>query len=177
MLSWHCQLASRSASGLVARPFVVLMAAIACGPAANSAGATPRGALRQRSGAAGCLAPTPRRGCMRLRAARGITTLALSSDGRSVYLAGAETETIVVLARDPRSGRLRQLRGVGSCVSAHRRGGCRVAGALAGTPASISVTRDGRNVYVVEQDDDIAVLTRDPRSGRLEPLVGAAGCV
>jgi hypothetical protein len=32
-------------------------------------------------------------------------------------------------------------------------------------------------VYVVEQDGDIAVFSRDTRSGRLHPLPGADGCV
>jgi 6-phosphogluconolactonase (cycloisomerase 2 family) len=53
---------------------------------------------------------------------------------------------------------------------------CKPARALDGT-AYLAVTRDGRFVYATARDaDSVTVLRRDPASGALTQLPGAAGC-
>jgi Lactonase, 7-bladed beta-propeller len=151
----------------------VVIAAVGAGAA--HAG-LPRGALSQLDGAAGCLSADARQGCAHLRNVRSAEDLAISPDGRHVYVAGASSNTVVVLARRARTGTLVQLRGRAACVSARRRGGCVVARALR-EPSAIAISSDGLNVYVTESDDAIAVFARDRRSGQLTQLPGPAGCV
>jgi 6-phosphogluconolactonase (cycloisomerase 2 family) len=162
-------------SGRIAR--VVLSATVTVVGAAPPALASPvHGELRQLHGAAGCLAAESGHGCGPLRRVRGVTDLAISPDGRHVYVTGWENDAVAVFAREPRSGRLAQLRGPGGCVSARPRAGC-AAGRALRDPAAISISRDGRNVYVTEDDEGVAVFGRDPRSGALTQLTGPAGCV
>ena len=135
---------------------------------------TPRGALRQLAGPAGCMSVEAHRGCGRLRSLGYVTDLAMSSDGRNVYVAASDS--VVVFERDARTGRLTQLHGRGACVTYQPRAGCRTGRALR-DPSAVAVSRDGRNVYVTEDDVGVAVFARDRKSGVLTQLRGPAGCV
>jgi DNA-binding beta-propeller fold protein YncE len=134
-------------------------------------------------GAAGCVsAPGQNAGCMHARALRGAVDLAISRDGKSVYVAGGlgGNGTIAVFRRDPSSGRLTQLRGTAGCLSSNGSGGaCSTARALHGT-AGLAISADGRNVYAIStygDGDGISVFRRDTNTGALTQLAGTAGCV
>jgi DNA-binding beta-propeller fold protein YncE len=154
---------------------VLSMAAAASAPPPAPAATLP-GSLRQLDGPAGCLVAEPRQGCAQLRNVLAVADLAVSPDGRHVYVAASQSDTVVVLARAARTGRLVQIQGRGGCVSARPRVGCTTARALR-DPSAVAISHDGHNVYVTEDDVGVAVFARDPRTGRLTQLPGPAGCV
>jgi DNA-binding beta-propeller fold protein YncE len=125
------------------------------------------GALRQ----LGCLGPTRRGSCTAGRALSGPESVAVSPDGRNVYV--GSSGGLAVFSRNGRTGALRQLPGT--------------AGALR-QPASaaLAVSADGRNVYAVTASGDreaLRVFRRNRRSGALtrtgcvaNPKLAGAGC-
>ncbi|UGS34232.1 beta-propeller fold lactonase family protein [Capillimicrobium parvum] len=143
--------------------------------------ASASGALRQLSGPAGCLVDRsmPAGQCTAVRALRGpgpfegSNAVAVSPDGRYVYVAAARSNAVAILRRDRRSGRLTQARGARGCIAAGGAGGCATAEVL-GWPNSVAMSPDGRDVYVTSRDSDaVTVFRRDARTGALTE----AGCV
>lgn len=136
------------------------------------------GALRRRSGRRGCLSQRQRLGCRRARGLRGADSVAISPDGRNVYV-GGDGDSVVVLRRDSRTGDLSQLRGAAGCFSARARQRCASVRGIDGGE-SVTVSPDGANVYVasaVFDSEALATFARDPRTGSLSQLPGSAGCI
>ena len=89
----------------------------------------------------------------------GAGDVALSPDGKSVYATGPYDSAIAVFGRDPNSGEL-------SFVEYHKNGEKGVDG-LNGA-RNVSVSPDGKNVYVTGYSDDaVVVFSRDAISGQL----------
>ncbi len=113
---------------------------------------------------------------------RGASAIALSPDGRSVYIASALSNAIVALRRDPRTGALTPVRNGGSCVgdASSRLPPLDVAcpepiAGLRGARA-VAVSPDGRFVYAAAFDTgSVVTLRRDPASGAIAPLAGTPG--
>jgi hypothetical protein len=142
------------------------------------------GRLTQLRGRSGCVSrfPSP---CSR-GAARGLLqprSLAISSDGRSVYAGsvvfsgccGDPKGAVAVFTRNRRTGSLRQPGGALGCVAGRRDRRCTVARGLEGV-GSVAVTHDGRTVYAGSTNRVLTVLTRR-RGGRVAQLPGPAGCL
>ena len=139
----------------------------------------------QLPGASGCLvdrsvAHSP---CARARALAepapllGSRAVALSPDGKNLYVASAASDAIAVFDRDARSGRLTQLKGVGGCIAAKGAGGCAPAIGLNG-PNSVAVSPDGRNVYATSLvSEAVTVFDRNRTTGALSQLPGGGGCI
>ena len=88
-----------------------------------------------------------------VRGLGGAVSVAVSADGTSVYVAGREDDSLVVFARDAKSGKLR-------FVESERE---RDFG-----PTSLAIAPDGRHVYASGFDASaLAVYERDPATGRL----------
>jgi DNA-binding beta-propeller fold protein YncE len=120
----------------------------------------------------------------------GADALAVSPDGRFVYVGASDAATVSAFARG-RDGVLvplaRDVGGYSGCVvgvplagTPRPRCGARV-GALNGVDA-LAISPDGRYLYAVSYGlepgtDSIVTLQRDPRSGGLRPLAGTRGCV
>ena len=159
-----------------------LAAAAPGGPAAKKA---PSGSLVQLGGAKGCVAgggkPAP--GCARARALRGpgayvgSRALAVSPDGRNLYVASSLSDAITVFRRNQKTGVLSQPSGADGCVALEGANGCGTAVGL-DAPNSVAVSPDGRTVYATARDSSsIAVFHRSPKTGRLTQLPGAEGCL
>ncbi len=146
---------------------------------------TTLGTLAQLPGASGCLVDrsAARAGCKSVRALRGPApflgseAIAISPDGRNVYVASSNSNAIAVFRRNARSGELTQPAGAAGCISAQGAGGCATGVGLEG-PNSVTVSPDGRNVYATSLGSDaIDVFARNPATGALTQGAGGAGCI
>lgn len=143
------------------------------------------GTLTQLAGKSGCVvdrsASAP--GCGTARALKGpgpfmgSRAIALSPDGKNVYVASSRSDAIAIFRRNPRRGVLTQPKGAAGCVAAKGAGHCAIAIGLDG-PNSVAVSPDGRNVYATSRaSNSIAVFQRDQVTGALTQLPASAGCV
>jgi DNA-binding beta-propeller fold protein YncE len=134
------------------------------------------GILQQLNLSAGCLVSIAQTGCGTVRALTGASAVAVSPDGLQVYVAAATTGSVDTFARQP-NGSLVQPAGLAGCTTAVSTPSCDLATGIGGADA-IAISPDGRFVYVAgAADNAIIVFTRDPATGRLQPLAGAAGCL
>ena len=56
--------------------------------------------MAQKPGEAGCLAPRSLAGCIPARALKGVSSIALSPDGRFVYSTAFESDAVAVFRRN-----------------------------------------------------------------------------
>jgi DNA-binding beta-propeller fold protein YncE len=127
-----------------------------------------------------------RRGCVRQgrggrcasgRALGAPSSIAMSPDGRSVYVAASGSDALSIFARNRRTGVLRQLPGARGCFSERPGGGCTMGRAL-NEPTSVAVSPDGTRVYAAGRrfPSGVAIFARAP-DGSLSQPDGTAGCV
>jgi DNA-binding beta-propeller fold protein YncE len=138
------------------------------------------GALSQKPAKAGCVSEDGSEGkCEDGKGLSGATGVAVSADGKSVYVAGAESDAVAVFARDPAGGGLAQLDGKAGCVSEDGSEEKCEDGKALDAPGGIGVSPDGRSVYVASSGSSgVASLDRDPASGALtQRLGGEEGCI
>ncbi len=108
--------------------------------------------------------------CSFAAALSGASSVAVSPDGRSVYVAAALDSSVVSFSRDA-SGTLTPL----ACLSEDGSdGACGQAIGLGGA-TSVAVSTDGKSVYVAG-DFGVAIFQR-AADGALTQLPGTAGCV
>jgi 6-phosphogluconolactonase (cycloisomerase 2 family) len=101
------------------------------------------GALRPLPGKRGCIRWKGGRGCSTARAFNSPRAIAISPDGRSVYVGADQSGAVSVFSRDRVTGRLRQLTGRAGCVgSAH---GCTYRNI--GNIDGLALSPDGRTLY------------------------------
>lgn len=168
-------LSRRSSCALVALTVVALAA-----PAGALGAATPPvarqpvsalGSVVQLRGTSGCLVDRSKRGsrCRRVRALQGPApflgshALAISPDGRNVYVASSRSHAIAIFTRNSRSGALSQRAGAGGCIALRGAGGCaRALGLL--IPNSVAVSPDGQNVYATSVGSNAVLSFRRIRS-------------
>ncbi|HEX3734467.1 MAG TPA: hypothetical protein VHU86_04860 [Solirubrobacterales bacterium] len=143
------------------------------------------GTLMQLPGGRGCVVDrsTPQRECRSVRALEGPAPLlgsraiALSPDGRNLYVASSASDAIAVLTRNPRTGVLTQGKGVAGCIAAKGADGCASAVGLDG-PNSVTVSPDGLNVYATSvKSETVTSFRRNPKTGALSQRLDGSGCV
>jgi DNA-binding beta-propeller fold protein YncE len=136
-------------------------------------------------GKSGCLVDRSAhsKGCGVARALKGpgpfmgSRAIALSPDGKSVYVASSQSDAIAIFRRNPRSGVLTQPSGEAGCIAAKGADHCATAIGLDG-PNSVAVSPDGRNVYATSRaSNSLAVFQRNQKTGALTQLPASAGCV
>jgi DNA-binding beta-propeller fold protein YncE len=138
-----------------------------------------RGRLTAVGGPGGCVqseGPARNRCAVRTAGLEGADAIAVSPDGRFVYVASRIGSAVVVFARDAKSGALRP-RG---CVGDVRRVGAGDRPCSRGIPGlqgadAVVVSADGTALYVASADPGAVVaIPRNPRSGALG---GSTGCL
>ncbi|HEY3864726.1 MAG TPA: beta-propeller fold lactonase family protein [Solirubrobacteraceae bacterium] len=141
--------------------------------ARNTAG----GALTQGTGGAGCIANVATTGCTTGRALDGPDVVAVSPDGRNVYVGAFKGNSLAVFTRDPATGALAQAAGTSGCVAGTPIAGCAPGVALA-SPEGLAVSPDGANVYVAAAlSSALDVFSRNSSTGTLTQAGGGAGCI
>jgi DNA-binding beta-propeller fold protein YncE len=147
--------------------------------------AVPVGTLVQLAGAKGCLVDRSTRtsGCGSARALKapapllGSRALALSPDGRNLYVASSGSDAIAVFTRNPLDGTLSQAKGRGGCIALEGAGGCATAIGLDG-PNSVAVSPDGANVYATSFNSEaVTVFHRNRKTGALSQALDGSGCI
>jgi 6-phosphogluconolactonase (cycloisomerase 2 family) len=89
----------------------------------------------------------------------GAVSVAISPDGRHLYVAGRADDAVAVFSRDPSAGAL-------TFVEVHEDGAEGVDGL--DDAFSVAIAPDGRHVYVAGRADDaMAVFSREPATGSL----------
>jgi DNA-binding beta-propeller fold protein YncE len=172
-LARHTRLLTR----IPALPILAGLILLAAGDGPDTASAAPLGRLAQPKGEAGCIHARGTNRCARGRAVTSPEDMAISRDGRHVYVASYGSHAIAVFARNRRTGELEQLGGRRGCIRHERAGSCSSGRAIA-RPMSIAISPDGGNVYVAAAGSDaLAVFARDRRTGALRQHSGSGGCV
>jgi DNA-binding beta-propeller fold protein YncE len=160
---------------------LTVLGAVAVPAGASAATLNPVGTLVQLPGTAGCItgSSVPRAGCAPARALKGPApflgsqALALSPDGKNVYVASSSSNAIAVFTRDATTGKLAQAPGTAGCVAARAAEGCGAANGLEG-PNSVAVSPDGTSVYATAfTSGAVSSYSRDPATGALTQT----GCV
>jgi DNA-binding beta-propeller fold protein YncE len=134
--------------------------------------AAASGDLIQKQGAAGCLGVPA--GCSPGRSLVGVSAVTVSPDGRNAYAASNHSGSVVIFDRRS-DGTLSQKRGSRGCVSLSGRESCARGRVLLG-PVDVTVSPDGRNVYVAGYGNDVAIFDRS-RDGSLKQKRGRDGCL
>src|SRR6476646_2680907 len=154
-----------------------------------------QGTLVQLPGEQGCLVDRskPSSGCGLARALKGpgpfmgSGAIALSPDGKNVYVASSKSDAIATFRRDARGGTLTQLKGAAGCIAVKGASAgcisglpvpvCAAGRALLG-PDVIVISPSGSNVYVGSFfGNAVAVFDRDRASGALTQPGDAGGCI
>ncbi len=104
---------------------------------------TTTGAITQPAGAAGCVSETGAGPCGDGHALDGPGGVAVSPDGKNVYIASAYSDAVVRLDRNTTTGAITQPAGSAGCISQTGAGPCTDGHAL-GPPGSLAVSPDGR---------------------------------
>ncbi len=132
------------------------------------------GTLHQLPGRAGCVSETAKEGCAKGRGLVGAFSLAISPNGRNLYV--ASLNGVAEFVRHPKTGQLTQLSGANGCIAEFIGDGCGPGRALQDV-ASVAVSPDGRNVYAASFGSNAVVaLSRDPSTGALSQAPGLSGC-
>jgi Ca2+-binding RTX toxin-like protein len=109
---------------------------------------TDSGGLAQFAGTAGCVSETGGGGeCADGKALGTASSVAVSPDGRSVYVGSPGSSAVAVFARSPSSGVLTQLAGTAGCVSDTGTGGQCADGKALNLAVSVAISPDGRSAY------------------------------
>ncbi len=138
---------------------------------------TTTGAIGQPAGTAGCISETGAGTCADGHALDGAGGVAVSADGKSVYVASAGSDAVARFNRNTTTGAITQPPGTGGCVSETGAGPCADGHAL-DAPRSVAVSADGKSVYVASYGSDaVARLNRNTSAGAITQPAGAASCV
>jgi DNA-binding beta-propeller fold protein YncE len=117
----------------------------------------------------GCISQSGSGGhCTQGRALDGANSVAVSRDGRFVYVASELSRAVAVFARNRQTGALTQLAGLAGCIAENGTDEQCTDGVGMGGPTALILSPSGRNVYTVSPvSDQLTVLSRNRRDGTL----------
>lgn len=136
------------------------------------------GVLTQDKKAAGCIAAKGAAGCAVAIGLDEPNSVAISPNGRNLYVTSRAGNSLTSFVRNPSTGALRQLPPpLAGCISGAPIPGCAAGTALV-APDVVVVSPDGNNVYVGSFfGNAVAAFARNPSTGALTQLAGSAGCI
>ena len=129
------------------------------------------------TGTGGCVHEQIGGECEAGKALRSPAKIAVSPDGRNVYL--SSFLGVSIFSRDPTTGALHQnMTGTSGCITRDgSEGKCQTDPTLLGVE-EIAFGPDGRTAYVASYaTDTVGIYDRDPSSGALAKKAGPAGCI
>ena len=134
------------------------------------------GTLTQKPGTAGCISESGAGPCVDGRALEYVSSVVVSPDGQSAYVASANSDAVAVGVFDRAGdGTLTQKPGTAGCISEYGDDGCGDGTALT-FASSVTVSPDGRSAYVTSRIGAVAVFDRT-RNGSLIQKPGTWGCI
>ena len=133
------------------------------------------GTLTQKPGLAGCISDSGAGPCVNGTALKGASSVTVSPDGRSAYVASRYSDAVAVFDRAS-NGTLTQKRGKLGCVSDFEVNSCVTGRTLSGAK-SVTVSPDGRSVYVAAQIASAVAIFDRSADGTLTQKPDAAGCI
>ena len=131
------------------------------------------GTLTQKPGTAGCISETGAGPCIDGKALEFASSVAVSPDGQSVYVASADSAAVAVFDRSG-DGTLTQKAGDAGCIAEDPYVCADGAGLT--FAKSVAVSPDGRSVYVASRIGAVATFDRT-RNGRLTQKPDEWGCI
>jgi len=132
------------------------------------------GTLTQKLGAAGCISETGAAPCADGKGVDGASSVTVSADGRSAYVASV-SDVVAVFDRGA-DGTLMQKQGAAGCISQTGAGPCADGTALANA-SSVTVSPDGKHAYVAAVGSNSVAAFDRAVNGTLTQKQGAAGCI
>jgi DNA-binding beta-propeller fold protein YncE len=140
---------------------------------------TTTGALTQPAGTAGCISQPGYEAepCADGHALEIPYGVAVSPDGKSVYVASGYSNAVARLVRNPTTGAITQPAGTAGCISETGAGPCANGRGLDGAQ-SVAVSADRKSVYVASSfSNAVARLNRNTTTGAITQPAGTAGCI
>ena len=117
--------------------------------------------ITQPAGAAGCISNSGAGPCAAGHRLAWPVAVAVSTDGKTVYVASQLSEAVVRFNRNTTTGVITQPAGAAGCIN-EREGPCADGHALS-HPRSVAVSGDGKSVYVASSGSDaVARFDRAP---------------
>ncbi len=130
---------------------------------------TTSGAIGQPAGTAGCISETGAGLCADGHALNSPAEVAVSRDGKSVYVASYFSDAVARLNRNTTTGAIAQPAGTAGCISETGAGPCADGHGLDG-PYGVAVSADGKSVYVTSYVTNAVVrLNRNTTTGAISP--------
>jgi DNA-binding beta-propeller fold protein YncE len=141
---------------------------------------TSTGAITQLAGTAGCISEDGSGSCADGHGING-GSVAVSPDGRSVYLAGGTTlqnGSVVSLERNTSTGAITEPAGTAGCISEDGSGPCADGHGMLRSPDGVAVSADGKSVYLaVASANALVRIRRNATFGSISQPAGSAGCI
>jgi DNA-binding beta-propeller fold protein YncE len=135
------------------------------------------GDLTQPAGTGGCVSDTGAGTCADGHGLAGPQDVAVSPDGKSVYVAVGSSDAVARFTRNTTTGSISQPSGTAGCVSETGAGPCGDGHAL-DTPLGVAVSPDKKSVYVASANSSaVARFNRNTTTGAISQPSGTAGCV
>jgi DNA-binding beta-propeller fold protein YncE len=165
-------------AGAVAVAVTLVIGTTAADSASTTAG---RGSLGQLAGVNGCTSQTdpreaePMKGCSRGIGLLGASAVALSPDGRGVYVSAGSSNAVAAFTRSPATGTIAEQNctsGNGTSGVDGTKGACADGDALAGA-SGIAASPDGQFVYATSYDAGGVAIFSKGAGGSLKQV----GCV
>lgn len=105
--------------------------------------------------------------CASGNALRGAAAIIASPDGKQIYAAAEDSDSVLTFARDPDTGLLKQ---TGCVMHDAPRGSCAPAKGLE-SPSALALSPDGRTLYATAYSSNaVSVFSRNPTTGALKWL-------